>query len=92
MKRSLLLALAASACAPMSPPPITTISRCMADNVADLDGKVLTSAIETDAAARLGSRAVRVIRPGQAVTMDYREDRLNIGVSDANVIIKIYCG
>lgn len=35
---------------------------------------------------------VRVIRPGQAVTMDYLPDRLNIEVDDTNTIRKFTCG
>lgn len=35
---------------------------------------------------------VRVIRPGDAVTMDYNPDRINIEVSDAQRILRIFCG
>ncbi|HMO07185.1 MAG TPA: I78 family peptidase inhibitor [Paracoccaceae bacterium] len=35
---------------------------------------------------------VRVIRPGMAVTTDYREDRLNIEVDARERITRVYCG
>ncbi len=35
---------------------------------------------------------VRVIRPGDAVTMDYNPDRLNVEVNDAQRILRIFCG
>ncbi len=34
---------------------------------------------------------VRVIRPGQAVTMDYRHDRLNVVLDDQDVITGVNC-
>ena len=38
------------------------------------------------------STDVRVIRPGTSVTMDYREDRLNIYLNRLGVIEKVACG
>jgi hypothetical protein len=35
---------------------------------------------------------LRVIRPGTMVTKDYRPDRLNIMLDDADVVTKFYCG
>lgn len=34
---------------------------------------------------------VRVIRPGQAVTMDYRAERINFNVDEGNRITSIIC-
>lgn len=34
---------------------------------------------------------VRVIRPGMAVTMDYRPDRLNIEIDARNRIARVHC-
>jgi hypothetical protein len=38
------------------------------------------------------SQQVRVIRPGQAVTMDYSPARLNIEVNGAERISRVSCG
>lgn len=35
---------------------------------------------------------VRVIKPGQMVTMDYKPSRLNIDVDDAGTITRVWCG
>ncbi|PWG18436.1 I78 family peptidase inhibitor [Salibaculum griseiflavum] len=37
-------------------------------------------------------RPVRVIRPGMAVTMDFRPDRINFEISEQNRITRVYCG
>lgn len=34
----------------------------------------------------------RIIRPGMAVTMDYRADRLNIEIDAGEVIARVVCG
>ncbi|MBB5189627.1 hypothetical protein HNQ50_000337 [Silvimonas terrae] len=38
------------------------------------------------------ARVLRVIKPGDAVTMDYNVTRLNLEVDDAGVIKKASCG
>lgn len=38
------------------------------------------------------AQRMRVIRPGQAVTMDYSAERLNIAVDGAERISRVYCG
>ncbi|QQA45060.1 I78 family peptidase inhibitor [Pelagovum pacificum] len=35
---------------------------------------------------------VRVIRPGMAVTMDYRANRINFEIGETGGIVRIYCG
>lgn len=42
--------------------------------------------------ATLIGKTLRVIRPGQAVTMDYSEDRVNVEVDDANRIVRVHIG
>ncbi|MEI4471645.1 I78 family peptidase inhibitor [Frigidibacter sp. MR17.24] len=34
----------------------------------------------------------RVITPGSMVTMDYAPERLNIGISEAGLVERVYCG
>ncbi len=38
------------------------------------------------------ARAVRVIGPDMAVTMDYRPDRLNVEHDADQVILRVFCG
>lgn len=42
--------------------------------------------------ARFDWPSLRVIRPGDPVTRDYRQDRLNIDLDEADVITRIWCG
>lgn len=39
-----------------------------------------------------GVATIRVIRPGTAVTKDFRIDRLNVDVDESGKITRIYCG
>ena len=38
------------------------------------------------------SQPTRIIRPGEAVTMDYGPNRLNIEINEANRIGRVSCG
>jgi hypothetical protein len=37
-------------------------------------------------------RPYRIIRPGTAVTMDYREDRTNLELDAGDHVVRVYCG
>ncbi len=65
---------------------------CNADAVQDLIGREPTSELGADALIRSNSRALRWIRPGDAVTMDFRQDRLNINIGANGRIERINCG
>jgi hypothetical protein len=66
--------------------------RCNAQPVLNLIGREPSAELGADALARSNSRALRWIRPGDAVTMDYREDRLNINIDARGRIERIACG
>ena len=55
-------------------------------------GKTADQALVDKAVSDSGSSNARVIKPGQAVTMDFREDRLNIEVDAANAVTAVRCG
>lgn len=55
-------------------------------------GKVATPEVTERARKDAGARLIRVIRPGQMVTMDYLEDRLNIDLDESDVIVNLRCG
>lgn len=68
-------------------------SRCNAQAAQKFVGQPASDAIvEAARAAATPTGTVRVIAPGQAVTMDYRMDRLNIDVDNSRMIVKLYCG
>lgn len=55
-------------------------------------GKVADDTLVAKVKADTGSDRVRVIRPGMAVTMDYREDRVNLDVDADNRVLTVRCG
>jgi hypothetical protein len=57
---------------------------------AQLQSLVGTSVGTLDSAALPEPR--RVIFPGQPVTMDYREERLNVEIGKDDKVVRVYCG
>lgn len=92
-----LAAILLSACTATSPPmsdpnPAQPLG-CNADAAKpDAIGKVATEAVVDRARRDAGAQMARVLKPGQMVTMEYREGRLNIDVDEANVITNLRCG
>ena len=76
--------------------PATTddmAAQCDAAAAQSFVGKEATEATVADAQRAAAAKGdVRVIKPGQAVTMDYRADRLNVEVDARNAIVRITCG
>lgn len=74
-------------------PPNQANPDCWADDAANFVGKPATDATVAAAKRAAGAKGdLRVIKPGQPVTLDFRQDRLNVEVDDQNVIVKISCG
>ncbi|MDX8346690.1 I78 family peptidase inhibitor [Cognatiyoonia sp. IB215446] len=87
MKRIPLLLLLA-ACAPASEPlPPTLEDTCGAREYGDLIGQDVTA---LERVLILGP--VRVIRPGDMVTMEFLPDRVNFGISEDEKVIEVSCG
>lgn len=55
-------------------------------------GKLADEALVAKVKADTGSDRFRVIPPGTAVTMDYREDRVNIETDADNHVVAVRCG
>ena len=68
-------------------PPVFDEDACNASQLQDY----VNAHIDSMSVANY-SDSYRVIRPGDAVTMDYRPDRLNVYLDDADVIERIACG
>lgn len=65
---------------------------CNAEGLDDLVGRPASQELGGEALRRSGSKTLRWIRPGDMVTMDYREDRLNIHLDEANRVERFRCG
>jgi hypothetical protein len=66
--------------------------RCEASRAQGLVGQASSSALGSRALQLTGARSIRWIRPGDAVTMDYREDRLNIELDARGRVAAVRCG
>lgn len=75
---------------PLPGPPQGRV--CEAGGVQNLIGRPMS--VGNRALARRVSRArvVRVLRPGQIVTMEFRADRLNLDVDARGIITGARCG
>lgn len=98
MKRMMpLLALAMGACAtggavPPAPAAPAAPDQCSADAAQGLVGQQGTAELAAEALRLTGLRTVRWVWPGQAVTMDYRADRLDISLDHEGKVERISCG
>ena len=72
---------------PTAPIPPTLEDTCNARQYANLIGDDATA---LEKVLILGQ--VRVIRPGDVVTQDFRPERINFGIDGANRIIDVSCG
>jgi hypothetical protein len=73
-------------------PVADPFSRCEAASAQGLLGREASNQLADDALRLTGARTLRWIQPGQAVTMDFREDRLNIALDGMNRAERITCG
>ena len=84
-----VLSLAACSITPATPP---SARNCNADAVKPFVGKPATPSTVADARKAAGAGMVRTLKPGQVVTMEYLEGRLNLHVDAGNVIVLATCG
>jgi hypothetical protein len=101
MKRMLLLSahLATStACMPMPPnakptrPYPPRLAQCQADPGQEYVGRAASDEVVALVQSATGAKTVRVLKPGMAATMDFRDDRLNLQLDEHDVIVKVSCG
>lgn len=88
----LVLTLLAAACAPVESMPTPISGKCDASAAQRLVGQSFRGGIGERARRATGSKAVRVIRPGQMATMDFREDRVNVSIDKRGRIESVRCG
>ncbi|QIL81341.1 proteinase inhibitor I78 [Diaphorobacter sp. HDW4A] len=55
-------------------------------------GKMPTPSVTENARVRAGARMARVLRPGQMVTKEFDQQRLNLELDDSGKIIAARCG
>ena len=87
-------ALGLGACAPAMTEP-DMAPTCLAESYQGLVGGSEENALETLADLVLFSEPppdIRYIGPGDAVTMDFRPDRMNIELDATGTVTRVYCG
>lgn len=77
-----------------NPPPIDggVSASCDTAQVQGRLGQRYTRELGTHLMSESGARTLRVYRQGDAVTMDYRGDRLNVELDRGNGITALSCG
>jgi hypothetical protein len=74
-----------------SRPNVVPPGGCDAERAARYVGRPADEVAE-EARAAAGARTVRIVRPNQHVTMDFRPDRLNLETDAAAIVVKLRCG
>ena len=95
----LLVAGMSTACAPPQSllpasggPTIQGDGICHAERVAWAVGQPADEAVMKRVWKESGSGLIRLIAPKQAVTHDFRQDRLNVHIDANNLITQVACG
>ncbi|WP_409233823.1 I78 family peptidase inhibitor [Novosphingobium sp. MMS21-SN21R] len=78
-------------------PPAQTLQRneaaqCGASAVSRFIGASAASGVRAAIASSVGHDRIRWIKPGVAVTQDYRPDRLNVIVGSSGRVVTMRCG
>jgi hypothetical protein len=84
---------ATAATPPDTTPPATEepAMTCQADKGQWAVGQIADEALVAKVKADTTSESVRVIKPGMMVTMDYRDDRVNLDVDADNRVTAVRC-
>lgn len=82
----MLLLMPLGACVAQTPTGAVSPESCGAESLQGLVGQP-----ESVVAAMTFTQDVRIIRPGTAVTMDYRPDRLNIVIDAQGKVSSVNC-
>ncbi|MGZ8284732.1 MAG: I78 family peptidase inhibitor [Allosphingosinicella sp.] len=87
-----LAALLTTGCATVPPAEAGGRGSCDAGEARKLIGRTRSAKVGAEALRLSGATALRWIAPGTMVTMDYREDRVNLRVDPAGKVVKVDCG
>lgn len=92
MRIVVIAALLSAGCATAPPAEAIGSGKCDASKAQTLIGRARSAKTGAEALRLSGAKALRWIAPGTMVTMDYREDRLNLRVDPTNKVVKVDCG
>jgi hypothetical protein len=75
---------------PLPPPPVVQ-EGCGAEQLDAYVGQPASDEVLALIRGWRGDKPIRVLKPGSAMTMDYRPERLNIFLDDKGMIAKFQC-
>lgn len=92
-----LASLLLAGCVPSSPPepvqpPDGAMDRCGWGRLGAYLGRLPTDDVMARIRSEAGHDRIRTIRPGDAVTMDFSPDRLNVEIGEDGRIRRFRCG
>ena len=91
-----ILAVPLAACATVEPPiqdhGVTPGYTCSDAMLGQFVGQQATQALGTEMLRVSGSRTIRWVRPGMAVTMDFSPQRLTVHLDSAGRVERATCG
>src|SRR5690606_17539981 len=82
----------AACVAPMQTSPPATPGVCSTERTSPIPGHHISPELEQKAKQLSGANTVRVLRPGQVITREYRADRLNLQLDSYDVVVRVHCG
>lgn len=74
------------------PPPMIAPNQCREDAAKFAVGKAADAKLAEEARVKAGAVRVRVVRPGQMVTMEFDPSRLTLDVDAAGRVVSARCG
>lgn len=82
---------AGSPASPAPPPPVMA-GECDASKAQYAVGRPFSDALLEEARTRTGAKTARLLRPGQAITMEYSFQRLNLELDANGQVTRVRCG
>jgi len=88
-----ILALLAGCSSSQPAQPVAEITGdCNVENLQGVLGQNASAELIEQVQQRANAKTLRVLAPGDAATMDYNPQRLNIDIDESEVIIRLTCG
>ena len=93
----LLLAITLPACAAAEPVELPLRGQgsgviCRSYGLDKFVGREAGTKLAAELRKASGAKTIRWVRPGSMITMDYRDDRLTVRLSERNRVIAANCG
>jgi len=89
---SLLALLAGCSSQPQEPQNAAINGDCNVEQIQGVLGKIANTKLIQQVQQQANAKNLRVLAPGDAATMDYNPQRLNIDIDESEVIIRLSCG